>query len=171
MKLLTMILAVGVIITGCGSTRTQSVLEEALNSTTATETKTKKIIETRKEVQKKPVINAGPALNPEGTQGPAISQVLFPNGKENLYVGRSYTIRWEASGFELLNIEIQEYGRPHAIIATDVLATTGNFTWIPDASLLEGESYKKLQLALTEKDTRKVLDSSDEPFLLNLPKE
>lgn len=108
-----------------------------------------------------------PVLNPEGVAGPSLAVVLFPNGNEQLEAGKQYDITWDAQGFNTLNIELEEEGYTRGVIAEDVLAANGVYTWTPAfTDGTEDGHTMNLQVVLSDADTGEVLDKSDKSFII-----
>ncbi|MCF7812545.1 hypothetical protein K9M59_03035 [Candidatus Gracilibacteria bacterium] len=108
-----------------------------------------------------------PALNPEGNAGPSEAVVVFPNGGEQLEVGKPYEITWESQGFNKINISLEEEGYGRGEIAKEILASQKKFIWTP--SLEDGiqdDHIMNLQIVLSDSQTGEVLDKSDDSFII-----
>lgn len=163
------------LLSGCNSDRQVSVLEDALNSDIQTQDTSPPAATT--ESRTPPVTASsnnsvaasngdGPVMNPAGPAPVRTSQVIFPNGKEQIEVGKNYNIRWESEGIEVFNLELHENGRKRHTIAERLLASQGDYDWTPTNALLGDLDYRQYKLVMIDADTGKAHDTSDEDFIL-----
>lgn len=118
------------------------------------------------QTHRPPLDADAPVMNPNGPTPVRTSNILFPDGKEILEVGKTYTIQWESEGMEAVDLQLHSFGRYYAPIAEKILAHNGVYEWTPDASLLKGESFVRLTVVMLDSDTGKEHGESDEPFIL-----
>jgi len=115
------------------------------------------------------VVADNPVMNPAGETLIQTAQVVFPNGKERIEVGKEYDLRWESEGIKAFDIEVHQFGRRTGTIAERVLAVSGSYAWTPERLLLRGNDFAQLQIVLIDADTGIKHDESDSEFMLVKP--
>ena len=102
-------------------------------------------------------------------------KVLSPNGGEQWVAGQTYEIKWKSSGVEKIEIAILHYPEvagDFEIIATNLDATKGNYSWIIPQNFLEEEHEQdwksgdnfKISVAELKPKTYEREDKSDNYF-------
>jgi hypothetical protein len=100
-------------------------------------------------------------------------KILSPNGGEEWKEGKTYTIKWESSGVNKVNIE---YGDGKSwYIEQDYPAETGEYSWTPQGiiSQYEGFVYPEdltevnIKIGIWDAENSNIFDKSDESFILN----
>jgi hypothetical protein len=114
---------------------------------------------------------ASPTIEPTGSPEPAIT-VVAPNGGEVWKEGRTYRIRWRATGVEQVNIEAASGGKDLGHIAFEVGADTASYAWtIPEGfvSGFGGGGSDTMRIRIYAVDDTEVADENDAHFTIEAP--
>lgn len=104
-----------------------------------------------------------PATSP--TQ-PSIT-IISPNGGETLSQGQTYTIKWNSTGVNNVNINLtpNNGGTQYIIAPVAVSASAGNYSWTVPSYIQSGTTYK----IIIGSDDGKTTDYSDNNFTIISP--
>ena len=107
-------------------------------------------------------------------------KVIFPNGKEKLVVGNSYSIKWEAKNIDKVEISIwdtsvKSYGWPPdtSIVIVKVPADKKEYSWTISPTLFKGPGGRPKEfivpghyykILITDSKNYSIHDESDECF-------
>jgi|GEM_PF-2027581 len=107
-------------------------------------------------------------------------KVIFPNGKEKLVVGNSYSIKWEAGNIDKVEISIwdtsvKSYGWPpdSSIVIAEVPADEKEYSWTISPTLFKGPGGRPKEfivpghyykILITDSKNYSIYDESDECF-------
>lgn len=95
----------------------------------------------------------------EADDGVKSLDILSPNGGETLETGKTYEIKWAASGLLVVNIDIFDYSSSSTTkIAENASAANGSYFWTIPSSFAVGDKYK---IILTD---QKIQDESNDYF-------
>lgn len=93
-------------------------------------------------------------------------QVQYPNGGEEFFAGRSYTISWASSKAERVNIGVADEKGVAYVLARDV-ANEGKYLWIVPPYFASGDY--KIRVAIPDV-TNLAIDESDSAFKIRSKK-